>query len=199
MDIRRTQYEEAILTATPITPEQFIGGAFDDDIMRRISAIVEAEGPVIHAVLAKRLINSYGMQQLGRRLREKFEGLLATMDFPTTVQAGGTVYWKRQAPAEGAFADSYRCYRYSDDESHRYSYQIPLPEVVNAMEEALGQTGRKFFAKGELFSITARLLGYQRKGASVRAILEEALAAGCTAKRFTKSGNGRIALSGSGE
>lgn len=195
MDMRRSSYTEAVLEISPITPEQFIGGALDDDIRGRILKIVEEEGPVMQSVLAKRLINSYGMQQLGRRLREKFEILLASMDFPTTVQSEGTVYWSHAAKEKaGQYAYGYSLYRYCDDEYKRYSYQIPVCEVVNALTDALEQCDVKFVPKNTLFAKTAQLLGYQRKGASVRSILEEALAEGCSVGRFVRSGNGRITL-----
>lgn len=195
MDERRTNYTEAALEVTPITPEMFIGGTMDDDIRDRMLRIVEAEGPVMDAVLAKRLINSYGMQQLGRRLREKFEALLSSMEFPVTVQAGGTVYWQRGLEQKaGEYSFGYSLYRYCDDECKRYSYQLPVCEVVNALTDALGQFNVQFVPKGELFAKTALLLGYQRKGSSVRAILDEALQKGCEIGRFKRSGNGRIAL-----
>lgn len=195
MDMKRMNYTETVLETVPITPEQFIGGEMDDDIRSRIETIVETEGPVMQAVLAKRLINSYGMQQLGRRLREKFEALLSEMAFPTTTQAEGTVYWQRNAASRrDQYAFGYTGYRYCDEDSKRYSYQIPVCEVVNALVDALEQSDMRFVPKNALFAKTAQLMGYQRKGASVRAILDEALNEGFSAGRIIRSGNGRIAL-----
>ncbi len=195
MDMRRMNYTEAALETTPITPEQFISGDMDDDMRSRIETIVETEGPVMQSVLAKRLINSYGMQQLGRRLREKFEAVLFAMEFPTTSQKEGTVYWRRDAAdSDGQYAFSYTFYRYCDEDCKRYSYQIPVCEVVNALVEALEESDMRFVPKSVLFARTAQLLGYQRKGASVRAILDEALNEGFSTGKIIRSGNGRIAL-----
>ncbi|MDY4609034.1 MAG: DUF3320 domain-containing protein [Sphaerochaetaceae bacterium] len=195
MDMKRMNYTETVLETVPITPEQFIGGELDDDIRARIETIVDAEGPVMQAVLAKRLINSYGMQQLGRRLREKFEALLAGMNFPTTTQAEGTVYWQRDAGSRsGRYAFGYTGYRYCDEDCKRYSYQIPVCEVVYALVDALEQCDMRFIPKNALFAKAAQLLGYQRKGASVRAILDEALNEGLATGMLIRSGNGRIAL-----
>ncbi len=181
-------YQQVSLPQMECSPQSFCDGSQDEQIRNRISIAMEQEAPIAHDLLAKRVINSMGMYKLGRLLAVHFDQLLDQMDYPTTVQQSGTIYWNHGQDT----SLSNGSYRFVTDEQQRYSYHIPVCEMTNAMADVLGQHESAWMTVSDLQSQAIHNLGYIRQGASLKALAKEAIAAAVETGLFQRSGNGRI-------
>lgn len=72
--------------------DAFYDSAYDPILARMIAHVVEIEGPVLDAVLARRIARAHGWQRTGSRIRERVEAL-AAKGFRKTEEDVGAFYW----------------------------------------------------------------------------------------------------------
>lgn len=168
-------------THSDLASEQFC--APDMVVMLRDCAhgLVEAEGPMTGDFLEKRLISHFGISKRGRFIAAQLEKVFEDFSSPATVQKGNDgkkqmVYWPDSyASIITEKGEGYRECRCSEEDApdKRYTYELPLVEVANAMAASVKDGER--ISRDELFTRAARLMGYTRIGASLRPVLERAL------------------------
>jgi very-short-patch-repair endonuclease len=162
-----SQPAEAV-PAQAISADLFFEPIYDTVLQPMVEWVVQREGPVLDAVLARRIARAHGFQRTGSRIQERVEEIAQRL-FRTTEEAGGTFYWPRGvAPAaEVAFRWP------TDDDSARSVEEICEPELLGLARRVLGQ-GKV----GEQAVISmAREIGLQKVRAASRARLDAVLSA----------------------
>ncbi|MCH3908502.1 MAG: DUF3320 domain-containing protein [Sphaerochaeta sp.] len=154
-------YTECVLPMTEMDAQSFLQSD-PEEMRRRFEAVIQTEGPILDSLLEKRVLRSYGLVKRGSRIRPLMDRILEAMDTERTwqVSADGkrhAVYWPESYRGKDK-ATFTECRIPSD----RDIMEIPLCEVANLMRSI----GVK--QKTKLFNLTAKQLGYARKGANIR-------------------------------
>jgi hypothetical protein len=131
-----------------------------------ISHVVEVEGPVLDAVLARRIARAHGWQRTGARIQERVVALAAASHRSTCEQVG-SFFWPA-ALEPGVETE----YRRGTEHSARAVDEVCLPELTALARNVLsgGLT-----ADAAVLAM-ARELGLQRPKATSRGRLEAAMA-----------------------
>jgi very-short-patch-repair endonuclease len=90
-----SQPEDAVADGA-VSAESFYLPAYDSVLKPMIEWVVQKEGPVLDAVLARRIARSHGFQRTGSRIQERVEQL-ARERFASTEEAAGTFFWPDNA------------------------------------------------------------------------------------------------------
>ncbi|MCA8917265.1 MAG: DUF3320 domain-containing protein, partial [Planctomycetes bacterium] len=83
---------EGAVPAGVVSAEQFYERAYDAVLKPMIDWVVQHEGPVLDAVLARRIARAHGFQRTGSRIQARVESI-ARERFGSTEEAGGIFYW----------------------------------------------------------------------------------------------------------
>ena len=148
-----------------IDVDAFFDAAYEPNLARMIAHVVEIEGPVLDAVLARRIARAHGWQRTGSRIQERVEALAAKV-FRTTEEDVGTFYW----PA-GLSPDGPVVFRRAVGDAARAVDEISMEELAalaKTMIEA-GSTGESSIAA------MAREVGLHQIRAASRGRLEKAM------------------------
>ncbi len=176
--IEKREYRIAELEMLPATPDMITSGSLDDEIARRMSAVIEAEAPIREALLFKRVIYSLSMKKVGARIEPVFRCIAQSLPYEKTEEEGELVFHNGD---ESFFRTSI--------DSDRYSYQIPIDEAVNCILFILERENR-IITKSELKRLFQKELGYEKLGAKI----EKLFNAACRSQRLKRTGNGRFTL-----
>jgi hypothetical protein len=97
-----------------VSAERFHDPRYDDVLRSMVEWVVQREGPVLDAVLARRIARVHGFQRTGSRIQERVEQVARKL-FACTEESVGAFYWPRglEAGADVAFR------RPPDDDSAR--------------------------------------------------------------------------------
>ena len=128
--------------------------------------MVEREGPIQDAVLARRIARAHGFQRTGSRIQERVEAL-ARRRFQMTEEAGGSFYWPYGLPPSSNVA--FR--RPAGEDSNRGVEEVCEAELTSLARAVLS---RGYGGQDALISM-ARELGLQRLREASRGRLEDAL------------------------
>jgi len=164
--------------AEAVSPERFYESSYDDVLGPMVEWVVRHEGPVLDAVLARRIARAHGFQRTGSRIQERV-AQMAGKRFGSTVEASGTFYWP-----EGIGAGTEVAFRWpADDEATRGVEEICEQELVWLSRWVIG-SGKK---GEEALTAMAREIGLLKLRAASRARLEAALAVarGCASWSLT--------------
>ena len=96
-----------------------------------IAHVVEIEGPVLDAVLSRRIARAHGWQRTGVRIRERVE-ILATKSHRMTEEDVGTFYWPNGRGPEAPIA-----FRRAADATARAVDEICMQELVALARDVL--------------------------------------------------------------
>jgi very-short-patch-repair endonuclease len=152
--------------ADTISADRFYEPSYDAVLQPMVEWVVQREGPVLDAVLARRIARAHGFQRTGSRIQERVEQIAQRL-FKTTEEAGGTFYWPRGVDTQVEFSFRWP----TDDDSARSVEEICLFELVSLARWVLGK-GKS----GEEALVTmAREMGLLKLRASSRGRLEAAL------------------------
>lgn len=147
-------------------PDRFFDGEYNDILSAMIAHVVDHEGPVLDALLARRIARAHGWLRTGGRIRERvFQ--LARVRYRTTDEEVGTFYWPehRDPATEPPFRAP------ADEDSVRAADEISLPELASLARAVIAQG-----TEGEaVYYAMARKLGLQQLRASSRVRLEQAV------------------------
>lgn len=147
----------------------FFDAGYEEIIVAMVRHIVEVEGPILDAVLARKIARAHGFARTGARIQERIEQR-AALEFASTEEHGvGTFYWPKHM--EPGSPVPYRAS--SEDTASRGVEEICVQELASLAQQIFEQGLR-----GEDALITmARELGLQRLRAASRTRLEAALLA----------------------
>ena len=154
-----------------VKADEFFDRAYDPVLLTMVAHVIEVEGPVLDAVLSRRIARAHGWQRTGSRIQQRVEALAAKAH-RTTEEDVGTFYW---AIARGPEVPiGFR--KVADGEAVRTVDEICMAELVALAREVLatGRTG------DEAVVAMARELGLQRLRAASRGRFEKAMELGGT-------------------
>lgn len=151
--------------AGAISAELFYEASYESVLRPMVEWVVQHEGPVLDAVLARRIARAHGFQRTGSRIQERVEQIAQRL-FETTEETGGTFYWPGTA-ALTAEVD----FRWPMGDDARGVEEICEPELMSLARWVLGN-GK---AGEEALIMMAREMGLQKLRASSRGRLEAAL------------------------
>jgi very-short-patch-repair endonuclease len=146
----------------------FFDPGYEEILVAMVRHVVEVEGPILDAVLARKIARAHGFARTGSRIQERVEQRAAG-EFAATEEDGvGTFYWPKHMEPGSAVP-----YRAALAEGNpRGVEEICLQEL-----RSLAQQIRDLGLDGEDAVIAmARELGLQRLRAASRGRLEKALA-----------------------
>lgn len=160
---RITDPTEAVAGANP---DRFFDGEYNDILSAMIAHVVDREGPVLDALLARRIARAHGWLRTGGRIRERvFQ--LARARHRTTDEEVGTFYW----PEHLAHTTEPPFRVPADEDSVRAADEISLPELASLARAVIAQG-----TEGEaVYYAMAQKLGLQQLRASSRVRLEQAV------------------------
>lgn len=143
-------------------PEQFFERAYDSDLKRMVTEIIENEGPILDLVLVRRIARIHGWQRSGARIAQRVIQIASPLSRKTKENAG-TFFWPRRLDAEQLIP-----FRPGLD---RTVDEICMPELVSLALEVIasGDVG-----EGAVMAM-ARRVGLQRLRLASRRRLELAL------------------------
>lgn len=166
-----TQRDRRFQTSQPIdavplgsiSADLFYESNYDTVLQPMVEWVVECEGPVLDAVLARRIARVHGFQRTGSRIQERVEQIARRL-FDATEEAGGKFYWPRGIDTQAEFAFRWP----SDEDSARGVEEICEPELIWLARWVLqqGHTGQ------EALIAIGRELGLQRLRETSRGRLE---------------------------
>ncbi|TAN48701.1 MAG: DUF3320 domain-containing protein, partial [Methylococcaceae bacterium] len=148
-----------------VDPAAFYAVAYDPVLERMIAHVIEIEGPVLDAVLARRIARAHGWQRTGSRIQERVD-TLAGQVYRTTQEDVGTFYWPAERGPEAPLV-----FRRAQDESARTVDEICMAELTALVRVVLadGKSGE------DAMVAMARELGLRRFGAASRGRVERAV------------------------
>ncbi len=147
-----------------IDPDAFFERSYNPVLSRMIAQVIESEGPILDAVLARKIARAHGWQRTGGKIQERVEAL-ASESHKTTEESVGTFYWSPDRGPEVPIS-----FRRVDDGSRTVD-EICMAELTALATEVLAQGHR-----GEaVIMAMAREIGLQRLRSASRERLESAL------------------------
>lgn len=149
-----------------IDADRFFENGYDTVLQPMVEWVVEHEGPILDAVLARRIARAHGFQRTGSRIQERVEAL-ARRRFQATEEAGGTFYWPDGLPPSSNVA--FR--RPASEDSNRSVEEVCEAELTSLARAILS---RGYGGQEALISM-ARELGLQRLREASRGRLEDAM------------------------
>jgi len=163
-----------VVIEAQVSAERFFETAYDVVLIDMIRHVIGIEGPVLDAVLARRIARAHGFARTGSRIQERVE-YLAAAEFGVTEEDGtGTFYWPK-----GVELGSMIAYRpVHGDAAARGVEEICMPELVS-LARLIKSRG---LAGEDAMIAMAREVGLQRLRATSRGRLEAALASSSDAK-----------------
>jgi len=173
-DIRRelrfqaSQPAEAV-PANAISANLFYETSYDAVLKPMIEWVVEHEGPVLDAVLARRIARAHGFQRTGSRIQDRVEKIAQQL-FKTTEDTSGTFYWPPAVEPSSEIA-----FRWSaDSDSPRDVEEICEAELRTLVRLVLNRG----LSEQESLVSMARELGLQRLREASRRQVERLLVLG---------------------
>ncbi|MEC5387748.1 DUF3320 domain-containing protein [Uliginosibacterium sp. H3] len=161
-----SQPEDAV-SAGAVSAEQFYEHAYDAVLKPMVEWVVQHEGPVLEAVLARRIARAHGFQRTGSRIQERVEQL-ARQRFTSTEESAGSFYWP-----DGVAPGSAVAFRWpTDEDSARGVEEICEQELLSLARWVIG-TGKS--GEDALIAM-AREIGLMKLRAASRGRLEFVLA-----------------------
>ncbi len=163
-----SQPTDAVLPGA-ISADLFYETSYDTALQLMVEWVVQREGPVLDAVLARRIARAHGFQRTGSRIQERVEQI-ARRVFKTTEEPGGTFYWPREMEPCSELAFRWP----ANEESTRGVEEICEAELLSLARLVLdrGHSGQ------ESLIAMARELGLQRLREASRGRMELALTKG---------------------
>lgn len=160
---RVTDPTEAV---TGANPDRFFDDQYNGILSAMIAHVVDREGPVLDALLARRIARAHGWLRTGGRIRERvFQ--IARARYRTTDEEVGTFYWPEHL--DSATEPPFRAP--ADEDSVRGADEISLHELASLARAVIAQG-----TEGEaVYYAMARKLGLQQLRASSRVRLEQAV------------------------
>ena len=168
---RRFQASQPTDAAPPgsISADLFYETSYDTVLQPMVEWVVQREGPVLDAVLARRIARAHGFQRTGSRIQERVEQIARRL-FKTTEEAGGTFYWPLEVEPCSELAFRWP----TNDDSTRGVEEICEAELLSLARLVLqrGHSGQ------DALIAMARELGLQRLREANRGRLELTLMKG---------------------
>lgn len=154
-------YRISILDTVSLGADWFHSPESTELILGQIQKVIQEEGPISRSLLAKRILQAWGIARLGARLDQRFTELLMKIQPKRTEAEGMTFFWPDEVtPSE------YGIYRVStDDTQRRAGEDLPPEEVAVAVKSIL--SSQISLPHDELVKQVGKALGYARSGSTL--------------------------------
>jgi len=154
-------YNPCVLDPMSLGADLFYSPQSTDLILEQIKKVIQQEGPVSRGLLAKRVLQAWGITRMGAKLDQRFTELLSRL-MPQTTETEGIVFiWP-----EGVEPHRYGIYRVSSDEAQRRAAEdLPSEEIAVAVKSILAS--QISLPQEELVKQVVKTLGYARSGSAL--------------------------------
>ncbi|WP_337102708.1 DUF3320 domain-containing protein [Paenibacillus sp. YIM B09110] len=168
-----TVYEVCQLSRMGISDtESFFIDSNSKKIVEQLQQVINEEGPISRSLLAKRVLQAWGISRMGARLERRFDELLyrTKVTHEKTEMDGNVFYWP-----EGMKPTEYRLFRNAQTEmQRRLAEDLPAEEVANAVKAVL--MAQISLPEEDLIRQVTRLLGYARSGTGLNKAIRNGIA-----------------------
>ncbi|HEY0299594.1 MAG TPA: DUF3320 domain-containing protein, partial [Arachidicoccus sp.] len=155
-------------------------------ISQQIQQVIDAEAPINHSLVCRRILAAWGISRLGTRIQSRFEQVFSLIKLNTTEDAEHTVtFWK-----DGQNPNLYTIFRLPANENERRNAEdIPAVEIANAVVKIL--SNQISIPEDDLIKETAKLFKYARVGGNEEASMKKGITEAIRRQK-AKWENGRI-------
>lgn len=142
---------------------KFFEAAYDAELTRMVTAIVEREGPILDEVLARRIARLHGWHRTGTRITNRVRSIAARAFKQTIEETVGAFFWPQNLEAGQLIPFRPGLTRAVDE--------ICMPELISLAQDVLstGKTGEA------VILAMAKAIGLQRLRVASRPRLESAI------------------------
>jgi very-short-patch-repair endonuclease len=161
------QYKPAVVA--PGDPQRFYEPYAVTHLRQSVQDIVTSDGPVLDAVVFKRVARAWGLERTGSRIVERLSALVP-QDVIKTQEGSRTFLWP-----PGTAPDNWRNFRVAGAEEHskRHIDEVPLEEIAALVLHILNEAGSS--TRQGLARTACRLLGMARTPADAESRVSEAI------------------------
>lgn len=158
-----TEAQELETVPVGADASKFFEAAYNPELIRMVKSIVASEGPILDAVLYRRIARMHGWQRTGVRINERVKAIALAECGKTEEEAIGTFFWPQDP--DGASSVQFR------SGLDRAVDEICMPELISLAVHVLaaGKSG------DEAVEAMAKAIGLQRLRAGSRIRLEAAI------------------------
>ncbi|XEC96163.1 DUF3320 domain-containing protein [Paenibacillus tarimensis] len=151
-------YKTCLLESVDLGTDMFYSADCTGLIIEQIKTVIHEEGPISRSLLAKRILQAWGIARRGARLDQRFTELLAMLNFRRTETDGAVFFWPK-----GVEPNQYDIYRVAEDEAQRRAADdLPSEEVAAAVKSVLA--AQISLPLEDLVKQVVKRLGYARSG-----------------------------------
>ncbi|MCQ6563076.1 DUF3320 domain-containing protein [Paenibacillus mendelii] len=163
-------YTASELESVDLGTDAFYSPTHTPLILGQITRVIQEEGPISRSLLARRVLQAWGIARMGAKLDRRLEELLEKRSVRRT-ENGGTVFiWP-----EGVEPESYSMFRVaSDDTQRRAAEDLPPEEIANTVKSVL--FAQISLPAEDLVKQVARTLGYMRSGPALEKVVKNGIA-----------------------
>jgi hypothetical protein len=162
-------YQLAQLPLAIVAPEDMIKPGKRQQLISRLTGIIDMEGPISRRLLYRRLLQSCGIARLSPRLEACLDEVSAAIGRPMTGSVENIFFWTREQDPR-----TYAAWRIAgDDNSRRQPEDLPPEEIAAAVRQILAkQIG---LPRTDLIRESARLMGYPRLGTALEQVFRQGI------------------------
>lgn len=148
--------------------DMFYSPASTELILGQIRQVIREEGPISRSLLAKRVLQAWGITRLGAKLDQRLSDLIARLKPEESVSDGAVVYWP-----EGTEPSRYNLFRVATDEARRSAEELPVEEIAAAVKAVLAS--QISLPQEDLVRQVVKLLGYARSGNALDRVIRSGI------------------------
>ncbi|WP_127492911.1 DUF3320 domain-containing protein [Paenibacillus glycanilyticus] len=154
----------------PVTlgTDLFYSPASTELILGQIRQVIREEGPISRSLLAKRVLQAWGITRLGAKLDQRLTDLIVRLKPVETISDGAVFYWP-----EGSEPSGYDRYRVATEEARRAAEELPAEEVAAAVKAVLA--AQISLPQEDLIKQVVKLLGYARSGNALDRVIRNGI------------------------
>ena len=158
MEYRVEPYDMGEIAVTPLSTQEYVLKGNASEITRKAQMIIEAEAPICHERLVRRVLRSFDIQRASTQTTEATEKALKKVQAKSMKQNGVKYYWSSTQEPE-----QFGIYRNDTELSEKRSMdEICLQELKNAVCVTLDTKGAA--TKDDLILDNIRTMGFARSG-----------------------------------
>src|SRR5690554_1948187 len=187
-DTSAQSYQVCELETTDLfSSEDFFDYGRKAKIREQITEVLQAEAPISHNLLSKRILNAWGISKLGKRLNSYLTDLYLDMELKCTHQNDTIFYWSNDQDPQKH--NSFRTP--PNDDLKRNAEDIAKEEIACAITDIL--SNQISLPEADLIREAAKAFGYARLGGNVEQSMRTGIDHALSTNQITKT-NDRLML-----
>ena len=187
-DTSAQSYQVCELETTDLfSSEDFFDYGRKAKLKEQITEVLQAEAPISHNLLSKRILNAWGISKLGKRLNSYLTDLYLDMELKCTHQNDTIFYWSSDQDPQKH--NSFRTP--PNDDLKRNAEDIAKEEIACAITDIL--SNQISLPEADLIREAAKAFGYARLGGNVEQSMRTGIDHALSTDQITKI-NDRLML-----